>query len=182
MATASLILGIASYVTCGLTMIPAVICGIIALSRIKTAGGLLGGRGQAIAGIIVGATTLIVIAVVGLLAALAMPAFAKTRNRAQVAAAHNDIDVISLALSMYEQDNGFLPTTERGLSALVAPTTTGSVSARWSGPYIERLPVDPWGHPYIYQYPGRRDPATFELSSLGPDGLEGGGDDISSAD
>lgn len=71
-------------------------------------------------------------------------------------------------LLKYRIDTGSYPTTEEGLSALLqAPA---GKSARWRGPYIDRLPEDPWGRPYQYRYPGTHNRDGYDLWSLGPDG------------
>jgi len=111
LALASLILGIASYFTCGLTILPAVICGIIALNKIKASNGALGGRGQAIAGIIVGAAAVFVIAIGGLVAAIAIPSFAKARGSAQATLCMNNLKQLGMACQQYALDhNDTLPT------------------------------------------------------------------------
>ena len=79
-----------------------------------------------------------------------------------------------MALQRFETDNGRFPTTEEGLQALVE--NPGNLP-NWKHSYIEKLPNDPWGHPYIYRCPGTGS-KDFDLLSCGPDGHEGGGDDI----
>ena len=76
-------------------------------------------------------------------------------------------------LDYYYRDNGYYPTTDRGLRALVTLPTTGIVPlVYFSGGYIERLPKDPWGNPYFYQSDGN----SYVLKSLGPDGVESADD------
>lgn len=177
LARTSLILGIASYVTCSLTMIPAIICGIIALNKIEKSNGTLGGRGQALAGIITGGTSLVVIAIVGILASAAIPTFVSARLNTQTGHARADLATIRTALDAFEVDNGFYP--KRGLADLVEnPQGTPN----WHGPYIKALPQDPWGHPYIYECPGRHNPSAYDLMSVGPDGVAGTHDDITNWD
>ena len=178
LALASLRLGIASYFTCGLTIIPAVICGILALNKIKASNGALGGRNQALAGIIIGATAPIVIAIIGLLASLVIPKFAGRTEQARVTAARVQISNLEAALEVFEVDHGFTPTTEQGLSALIAAPTTAPIPKNWHGPYLKSLPLDPWGHPFVYECPGRHNPTAFDLMSMGPDGRAGTDDDI----
>ena len=77
-------------------------------------------------------------------------------------------------------DNGRYPTTEQGLAALIAKPAAPPEPKNWKGPYIEStdLPKDPWGADYIYRNPGERNPNGYDLRSLGPDGQDGGEDDI----
>ena len=82
------------------------------------------------------------------------------------------------ALDLYELDNGMYPTTEQGLQALVEPPGSGSPGERWKGPYVKKKQFkDPWGHAYQYRSPGTQT-LDYDLFSLGPNGVEGGGDDI----
>ena len=120
---------------------------------------------------------LLVLVILGTLAAIVIPKFSGRTEQAKLAAAKTDIANISSALNTYEIDNGTYPPENLGLSALLeAPRDATS----WRGPYLQKneLPVDPWQNPYIYQYPGTRNPASFDLYSYGPDGKEGGDDDI----
>ena len=95
----------------------------------------------------------------------------------QLAAARVDMSTLETALDLFEIDAGRFPTTEEGLAALAErPDDVGG----WAGPYVKRgLPRDPWGNEYVYASPGG-DGRSFELKSPGPDGKEGGGDDIDS--
>ena len=85
---------------------------------------------------------------------------------------------IWLALDMFEQDLGRYPSTDEGLEALVAPPQD---APNWLGPYIKSgvVPRDPWGHEYLYQFPGAVAPTMYDLTSGGPDGQVGTEDDIS---
>lgn len=110
------------------------------------------------------------------------PAGAKDDNaraeaaRKATATATLDLANLSLALAQFEIDTGRYPTTEEGLQALVVQPTTVEM---WKGPYAKKgVPKDPWGNPYIYRNPGKAGPKSFDLSSFGPNGTEGGGDDI----
>jgi type II secretion system protein G len=90
-------------------------------------------------------------------------------------AAKTEIMIIKTALDTFEVDQGRYPTNEENLNALVvAPAGVKD----WRGPYLEKLPTDPWGHAYVYRMPGEHNKAGFDLSSMGPDGKVGGGDDI----
>jgi len=119
---------------------------------------------------------LLVLVILGTLAALVVPRFTRRSEQAKITGAHTDIANIEVALDTFEVDCGRFPSTEEGLSALVEQPagTTG-----WQGPYLKRgMPKDPWGNAYIYRYPGQHNTTGYDLYSFGPDGQEGGGDDI----
>lgn len=120
---------------------------------------------------------LLVIIIIGVLAAMVIPRFAGRSEEARRAAARADIEAnIAISLDLFELDNGRYPTTDEGLAAL---RTKPSEAVNWNGPYLKkRVPVDPWGNPYIYISPGMHNPEDYDLYSYGPDGVEGGGDDI----
>ena len=86
------------------------------------------------------------------------------------------IDVLKIALDLFEMQTGRYPTTAEGLAALTK--SPDDVKKDWHGPYLEKLPVDPWGHPFIYRGPGAGNPKSFDLLSTGPDAKEGTPDDI----
>jgi general secretion pathway protein G len=117
---------------------------------------------------------LLVLVILGILAALVVPRFANRSQQARETAARADISSISTTISAFEIDNGRYPTSEEGLQALLsAPAGL----TNWRGPYLERgMPKDPWGNAYIYRYPGQRNPDGYDLYSLGPDGREGNDD------
>lgn len=79
---------------------------------------------------------------------------------------------IRTPLLTYRIDMGSYPTTEQGLAALVSPP--GTNSDRWRGPYVEggKIPIDPWGNPYQYRFPGQRNPQSYDVFSFGPDGVD----------
>ena len=119
---------------------------------------------------------LLVIVILATLAAIVVPRFTGRAKQARVTAAEAEMSVLGLAISGFEIDTGDLPTTEQGLRALVEEpgNTTG-----WRGPYLERgVPKDPWGNEYTYTEPGTHNTSGYDLHSLGPDGKQGGGDDI----
>jgi general secretion pathway protein G len=118
---------------------------------------------------------LLVMVIIAILAAVVVPRMTGKTKTAQIAAATADITNMKTALSTYEIDNGAFPTTEQGLNALV---TNPSNLTTWKGPYVEKVPNDPWGTPYVYRCPGTNG-KDFDLLSCGPDKVEGGGDDIS---
>ena len=122
---------------------------------------------------------LLVLVILAVLAAVVVPKFTGRSEQARVAAARADIAAIELQLDAFEIDAGRYPTTEEGLAALVTPPQ--SVRA-WNGPYLKKgLPVDPWGRPYVYRFPGQFNVGSPDVFSYGPDGNEGGGDDVTNA-
>jgi len=93
--------------------------------------------------------------------------------KSQLVAAHADIHGgIKTALDNYKMDNNFYP---KSLNDLLQRTDEAK---NWHGPYLDTLPVDPWGDKYVYEFPGKHNPATYDLLSVGPDGKEGTDDDI----
>ena len=115
---------------------------------------------------------LLVVTIIGILAALVIPKIIGRSEQARVTAAQADINGgIKSALGQYEVDNGFFP---KSLQDLV---TQPSNAKNWHG-YLEKLPTDPWGNPYIYSYPGKHTQNGYDLLSAGPDGKEGTEDDI----
>lgn len=116
---------------------------------------------------------IVVLAIIALVAALIVPNVIGRPDEARVTVAKTDLRTISAALKMYRLDNGDYPTTEQGLAALSRKPTTEPLPRNWSGEgYLAQVPVDPWGRPYAYQYPGST--GGFDLSSLGKDGKPGG--------
>lgn len=90
-----------------------------------------------------------------------------------------DLKEIAGALKLYKLDNGVYPSTEQGLDALVSPPTVGILPRRWNPEgYLEKVPLDPWGHPYLYLSDGKQ----YKLASLGADGEEGGEDENADID
>lgn len=123
---------------------------------------------------------LVVIVIIGLLAAYVGPKYFSQLGKSEVTVAKAQIEAFEKALDTYRLDVGRYPTTEEGMGALMtAPPTAG---AKWNGPYLKKgVPADPWGRPYAYKSPGSK--GEYEITSLGKDGQPGGtGDnaDISS--
>lgn len=117
---------------------------------------------------------LVVIAIIAVLAAVVAPEVFRNVSDANVNAAKSQIEVFGLALDQYRLDTHAYPTTDQGLAALRVPPTSGQ-AAGWRGPYLKRpVPNDPWGHPYVYVSPGKVNPESYDLESLGRDGREGG--------
>lgn len=113
---------------------------------------------------------LVVMVIIGLLAAYVGPKYFSQVGKSEVKMAQAQIDSLEKALHQYRLDVGQYPTTEQGLNALV--TRPGN-ELKWQGPYLSKMPPpDPWGRPYQYKYPGDR--SEFDLFSLGKDGQPGG--------
>ena len=116
---------------------------------------------------------MVVVAILGILAALVVPKIMGRPDEARIVAAKQDIAAIRQALNLYRLDNVRYPTTEQGLQALVERPTSGPIPTNWkAGGYLERLPNDPWGAPYQYLNPGLR--GEIDVFSLGADGAPGG--------
>ncbi|HOJ51300.1 MAG TPA: type II secretion system major pseudopilin GspG [Syntrophales bacterium] len=118
---------------------------------------------------------MVVIVILGILAGLIIPRIMGRPDEARRAKARIQMEGIETALKLYRLDNGFYPSTEQGLRALIEPPTIPPEPRRWrSGGYLEggRVPKDPWGNEYVYKCPGAH--GEFDLSSYGADGKEGG--------
>jgi general secretion pathway protein G len=116
---------------------------------------------------------LVVIVILGILAALIVPRVLERPDEARVIAAKHDLAAIKEALKLYRLDNQRYPTTEQGLSALVSKPTQPPSPPNWKpNGYLERLPNDPWNHPYQYLNPGLR--GEIDVFSFGADGTAGG--------
>jgi general secretion pathway protein G len=120
---------------------------------------------------------LLVLVILGVLAAIVVPRFTGQGEKAKKDAARTGISGISTGLRMFETQCGRFPSTDEGLQALVEQP--GDLKG-WSGPYLETtsVPNDPWGKPYQYRYPGQHNTKGYDLWSYGPDMNDGGGDDI----
>jgi type II secretion system protein G len=98
-------------------------------------------------------------------------------TRAQISRAKADIAIFITCLDPFQVDTGRYPTTAEGLDALLhGPATLPGKT--WKGPYIQKIPNDPWGHPYLYTSPGTHNPTSYDLSSNGPDNLPNTPDDL----
>jgi general secretion pathway protein G len=116
---------------------------------------------------------LIVMVILGLLASLVAPKMFKQVGKAQQKTARAQIEMLATALDAYRLDVGAYPSSEQGLSAL---REQPQGVENWDGPYLPKpVPDDPWGHDYVYKYPGEH--GEFDLSSLGADNERGGEDD-----
>ena len=125
---------------------------------------------------------LLVIIIIGTLAAIVVPKFVGRGEDARIAAAQQQIANFETVLQMYAQDNfDKYPTSDQGLEALRSEPTSAPVPKNWKGPYLTKaVPMDPWGQPYNYESPGTNDPTGYDLWSNGPDGQNGTADDITS--
>ncbi len=122
---------------------------------------------------------MIVVIIIGALAAMVVPRLFGRTEQAKIVIAQTDINSnISMALKLYELDNGNYPTSEEGLAVLLSKQSPGAASSGSHGPYLEKKPVDPWLNPYQYKSPGAHNTTTYDLYSLGKDGVEGTADDI----
>ncbi|SDS19631.1 type II secretion system protein G (GspG) [Halopseudomonas litoralis] len=114
---------------------------------------------------------MVVLVIMGVLAALVVPNLMDRPDQARATAASNDVGSIMQALKLYRLDNGSYPTAQQGLQALVVKPTTGKEPSNWRN-YIEKLPNDPWGNSYQYLNPGTY--GEVDVFSLGADGEPGG--------
>lgn len=118
---------------------------------------------------------LVVITVIAILAALVSPMLFRHVGDARTAAAKAQIEIFGLALDSYRLDNGYYPSTEQGLAALVSAPLGSPQARNWRGPYLRRdVPGDPWDRPYLYTAPTERGPDTYDVVTMGRDGAQGG--------
>lgn len=118
---------------------------------------------------------LVVVFILSILAAVVAPRIIGRTDDARITEAKVQIKNFETALKLFKLDNGFYPDTQQGLDALVAKPTIGRIPPNYrEGGYLEqkRIPLDPWGNPYIYVSPGLH--GDFDIISYGPDGKEGG--------
>jgi general secretion pathway protein G len=122
---------------------------------------------------------LLVLVILGILAALVLPKFTGRTEQARNTAAQTQIATFGTALDAFEVDTGSYPRGQDGLSQLiVAPADI----TNWRGPYLKSdIPLDPWGRAYVYEFPGRVNPTGYDIRSMGPDGQAGSADDIVNA-
>ncbi len=118
---------------------------------------------------------LLVLVILGILAAIVVPKFSGRTEQARITAAQTQISSFSTALDAFEVDNGYFPKGRNGLEDLV---TQPRDAQNWKGPYLKEVPKDPWNNDYVYECPGKHNPSSYDLLSMGPDGRTGGDDDI----
>jgi general secretion pathway protein G len=118
---------------------------------------------------------MVVVVILGILAAVVVPRLLDRPEEARITKAKTDIKGIEQAIGMFKLDNGYYPSTEQGLAALVEQPTVGRIPTKYqAGGYLKKVPVDPWGNPYVYISPGIHD--SFDIISYGSDGEPGGED------
>ncbi|APG27914.1 type II secretion system protein GspG [Syntrophotalea acetylenivorans] len=116
---------------------------------------------------------LVVVTILGILAAIVVPRILERPEQARRTKATVDIKGIEESLGLFKLDNGFYPSTEQGLQALVVKPETGRIPGRYpEDAYLKKVPIDPWGSPYIYLSPGVHD--RYDIISYGADGEPGG--------
>jgi general secretion pathway protein G len=114
---------------------------------------------------------MVVLVIIGVLAALIVPNVLDRTDDARATAARTDVNNLMQALKLYKLDNQRYPSAEQGLEALAKKPSVGSLPNNWR-PYVDKLPTDPWGKPYQYIYPGIK--GEIDVFSLGADGQAGG--------
>lgn len=114
---------------------------------------------------------MVVLLIIGVLAALVVPNVLDRADDARVTAAKTDVTNLMQALKLYRLDNQRYPTAEQGLQALLTKPTTSPVPNNWKT-YLDQLPKDPWGQPYVYLNPGIK--GEVDVMSYGSDGQTGG--------
>ena len=120
---------------------------------------------------------LLVLVILAVLGAVVVPKFTKRSQQAKETAAKTDIANLEVALDSFEIDTGRYPSNPEAIGALIRPPA--NVEDDWKGPYLKRgVPRDPWGNEYLYKQPGQYNEYGYDLSSHGPDGINGTEDDI----
>jgi general secretion pathway protein G len=121
---------------------------------------------------------LLVMVILAILATLVVINIGNKPDQARKQKAITDIQTLGGLLDQFKLDNGRYPTSDEGLQSLITPPQGVQDPSNW--PYLKQpsVPNDSWGHPYVYRYPGTANPRGYDLFSMGPDGREGGGDDI----
>ena len=116
---------------------------------------------------------MVVVVILGILAALVVPKIMGRPDEARVIKARQDVQAVEAALNLYRLDNHAYPSTDQGLTALVEKPSGEPAAPNWkAGGYLDRVPQDPWGHPYQYLNPGLH--GETDIWSYGADGQEGG--------
>jgi general secretion pathway protein G len=114
---------------------------------------------------------MVVLVIIGVLSALIVPNVLDRADDARVTAARTDVNNLMQALKLYRLDNQRYPSADQGLDALVRKPAAGTPPPNWR-PYLEKLPNDPWGRPYLYVNPGVK--GEIDVFSFGADGQPGG--------
>jgi general secretion pathway protein G len=117
---------------------------------------------------------MVVVVILGILAAIVVPRLLSRPDEAKVTKAKIDMKSIEEAIGLFKLDNGFYPSTDQGLQALVEKPSTGRIPNKYAADgYLKKVPADPWGNDYVYLSPGLRS-QSFDLISYGADGQPGG--------
>ena len=115
---------------------------------------------------------MVVVVILGILAAMVAPTILNRPDQARIVVARSDIESIAQALELYRLDNGFYPTTDQGLLALVEKPTFSPEPKHWNPEgYLKQPPLDPWGNPYLYLHPGNK--GVYDLYSQAGNGKGG---------
>lgn len=130
-----------------------------------------------------GALTLVevmlVLVILMIIASLAVTAYGPIQRKAYINAAKTQIRAFKTPLDAYRLDLGDFPATAQGLEALRNMPSDLRDPSKWNGPYLDSVvPLDPWGNPYQYEYPGRHQPDMPDIWSFGPDGVDNTEDDV----
>ena len=121
---------------------------------------------------------LLVLVILATLAAVVIPKFAGRSKQAKVTAAKSQISTLEIAIDSFEIDMGYFPKGGNDLGDLIEEPNSNNVQD-WHGPYLKKgIPRDPWGIDYVYDYPGKRNVGSYDISSSGPDRKTGTDDDI----
>src|SRR5512139_1554812 len=113
---------------------------------------------------------LLVLVILGILAAIVVPKFSGRTEQARITAAKTQISSFSTALDAFEVDNGYFPKGANGLLDLVQQPRDAQ---NWKGPYLKEVPKDPWNNDYLYDSPGKMNATGYDIVSMGPDGRSG---------
>ena len=118
---------------------------------------------------------LLVLVILATLAAIVYPKVVGRGEQARVTAAQTQIAAFKTALDAYEVDNGYYPKGKNGLQDLVQKPRDAQ---NWHGPYLDKIPQDPWNRDYSYECPGKNNASSYDLMSAGADGQTGNEDDV----
>jgi general secretion pathway protein G len=123
---------------------------------------------------------LLVVIIIGMLVGVAVVKLSGQGAKAKDVTCRRQIDAYKTALGLYELHNGFFPSSEQGLQALVTQPSTPPAPSEWRGPYLDppQIRKDPWGREFIYKNPGTKFPGGYDLYSAGPDGVPDNEDDV----
>jgi len=122
---------------------------------------------------------MLVVVIIGLLAAIVTPALIGRGKEAKIQAVKAQIANFETALDFYKMDNDNYPSTDQGLQALRAQPSGDPPANNWKEPYLKKaVPKDPWGNDYVYTSPGKVNTDSYDIVSAGPDGKLGSDDDI----